>query len=187
MTDSATPSRRSALSLLNVARALKLIALLLFFLPWVTVSCVDQTLVSMSGYDLATGAVTAHNPLTGQTSRPPGWSAPDISVALAAILIVTALGLSFLARRAAPMAAICALALAAALIAYTVLIRLPEKAREGLSDYRPGTGGGPQIVDQAQLLRLIRVETAAGFWLTLAALLGAIVLLGIGRRDAPPG
>ena len=49
-------------------RGSKLLALLFFLLPWVTVSCADQTLVSMSGLDLATGSVTTHNPLTGETT-----------------------------------------------------------------------------------------------------------------------
>lgn len=186
MAEFGIPAQRSTLSLLNLARGLKLIALLFFLLPWVTVSCADQTLVSMSGYDLATGAVTAHNPITGQTSRPPGSGAPDIPVAVAAVLILVALGLTFLARGAAVLASIAALAGAGALIAYTVLIRLPERARAGLSDYRPAAGEGPPVIDQGQLLRLIRVETAAGVWLTLAALLGAGVLLWLARRRAPP-
>jgi len=177
----------SGRTLLHLARALKLIALLLFLLPWVTVSCADQTLVSMSGYDLATGAVTAHNPLTGQTSRPPGSGAPDLPVLIAAALIVAALVLSFVARRAAAMASLAALAVAAALIAYTVLVRLPEKARESISEYRPEAAAGPPMIDQAQILRLIRVETSAGFWLTLAAIVGAIAALSMAQRSPPPG
>ena len=187
MGDSEGRSRVSVLSLLNLARALKLVALLFFLLPWVTVSCADQTLVSMTGLDLATGSVTAHNPLTGQTSRPPGSDAPDIPVLVAAVLIVVALGLSFVARRAAAMGSMTALAAAAALIAYTVLVRLPERAREGIAEQRTEAIAGPQMIDQAQLLRLIRVETAAGFWLTLAALLGAIAAMWMAQRRAPPG
>ena len=53
------------LSMSNLARAAKVVALLLFFLPWVTVSCAEQTLVTMSGVDLATGSVTMTNPMTG--------------------------------------------------------------------------------------------------------------------------
>ena len=185
MTDADAGAKRGALSLANLARGLKLVALLLFVLPWVTVSCADQTLVSMSGLDLATGSVTAHNPLTGQTTRPPGSGQPDFPVLIAAILIAAALVLSFvLRRRQAALAVIGALAAAAALIAYTVLVRLPDKAREGLAEQG---AEGMQGIDRTQILQMIRVETAAGFWLTLAALIGAIVATWVAHSRAPPG
>ena len=187
MSDSDRRPGSPAISLLNLARALKLIALLLFVLPWVTVSCADQTLVSMSGLDLATGSVTAHNPITGQTARPPGSNQPDIPVLVAALLIAAALILSILARRRQmALASIAALAASAALIAYTVLIRLPEKARAGVTEQGLEAAAGPQMIDRAQILQLIRVEPAAGFWLTLAALLGAIVAAWMAQRPLPP-
>ena len=34
----------------NLARIAKVLALLFFLLPWVTISCAEQTLVTMSGY-----------------------------------------------------------------------------------------------------------------------------------------
>ena len=53
----------------NLGRIAKVIALLLFVLPWVTVSCADQTLVSMTGVDLATGHITmAANPMGGPSA-----------------------------------------------------------------------------------------------------------------------
>ena len=187
MSDSGRPPRSPAISLLNLARALKLVALLLFVLPWVTVSCADQTLVSMSGYDLATGSVTAHNPITGHAARPPGSGRPDIPVLIAALLIAGALVLSFVARRRQmALASIAMLAASVALIAYTVLIRLPEKARAGVTEQGLQGMTGPQVIDQAQILQLIRVEPAAGFWLTLAALIGAIVAAWMAQRPAPP-
>ncbi len=182
------PNPRAAsalLSLANIARGLKLVALLLFFLPWVTVSCADQTLVSMSGLDLATGSVTAHNPMTGEIERPPDLGEPDFPVLIAAILIAAALVLSFVLKRGqAALASIGALAAAAALISYTVLLRMPDKAREGVTEQG---GQSTQGIDQAQLAQLIRVETATGFWLTLAALIAAIVVTWMARRQAPPG
>jgi hypothetical protein len=159
--------------------------LLLFVLPWVTVSCADQTLVSMSGLDLATGSVTAHNPLTGETARPPGQGRPDFPVLIAALLIAAALVLSFVLKRAqVALVSIGALAAAAALIAYTVLIRIPARVRADAADQG---AAGAQRFDQAQILQMIRVETATGFWLTLAALVGAIVLTWMAQSRAPPG
>ena len=182
------PNPRAASALLsmgNIARGLKLVALLLFFLPWVTVSCADQTLVSMSGLDLATGSVTAHNPMTGETTRPPSAGEPDIPVLIAALLIAAALVMSFVMKSGqAALASIAALAAAAALISYTVLLRIPDKAREDVTEQGNQAAQG---IDQAQLAQMVRVETATGFWLTLAALIAAIVVTWMARRQAPSG
>ena len=178
--------RIAGFSFANVARGLKIAALLLFLLPWVTVSCAEQTLVSMSGLDLATGSVTVHNPMTGETASPPSdANGPDMPVIVAAILIVVALMLSFvLRRRVGAFASMAALAGAAALIGYSVLYRIPAKARE---DVTQQSGPTTQGIDQAQLAQMIRVETEIGFWLTLAAIIGAIVLTWMALRRAPPG
>jgi hypothetical protein len=182
MSDSDRRGRPLGLSLVNLARGFKLLALLLFVLPWVTVSCADQTLISMSGLDLATGSVTAHNPLTGETTRPPGASKPDLPVLIAALLIAAALVLSFVLRRGrAALVSIAALAAAAALIAYTVLIRIPDKARADASAEAAKGMSNMQVAD------VIRVENAIGFWLTLAALVAAIVVSWMASREAPPG
>ena len=179
------------LSMFNGARALMLLGLLFFLLPWVTVSCADQTLVSMSGYDLATGSVTMHNPMTGESTRPPGSGEPDLPVILGAILIAAALLLSFVLKRdLATWSAIAMLAIAAAAISYTVLLRIPDKAREDATQQTaqgpPGASGATGI-DTAQIAQMIRVETQSGFWLTLAALVAAIVFVWLARRSAPPG
>lgn len=174
----------SAVPWANVARGLKLAALLLFLLPWVTVSCADQTLVSMSGYEMATGSATVHNPLTGETGQPPDASRPNLAVLAAAILIAAALLLSlFLRRRTGAFASIAALGVAAVLIVWTVLIELPAKAHEGATAQ---AGASFQGLDQAELLRMIRVEASAGFWLTLAALVAAIAAAWMAQRR-PPG
>ena len=182
MSDSDRSGRPSGLSLINVARGLKLLALLLFVLPWVTVSCAEQTLTSMSGMELATGTVTVHNPLTGETTTPPGAGKPEYPVLVAALLIAAALVLSFLLRRReAVLVSIVALAAAAALISYTVLVRIPTRVHiESAAESAKG-------MNRMQIDDILRVETAPGFWLTLAALIAAIVLSWMARREAPPG
>ena len=70
-TDQDPAGPTGGLPLFNLARGAKGAALLLFLLPWVTVSCAGQDLVSMSGMDLATGTVTVRNPITGATEAPP--------------------------------------------------------------------------------------------------------------------
>ena len=174
----------------NGSRALMILALLFFLLPWVTVSCADQTLVSMSGLDLARGSVTMHNPVTGQTAQPPRGGETDMPVLIGGVLVALALVLSFVMKgRRGTLASMASLAAAAAAISYTVLIRLPDRVREDAArqEAPPSSPGMPNI-DQAQLLEMIRVETQIGFWLTLAAIAGAIVLAWmVARREAPPG
>ena len=74
----------------NLARGAKIVALLLFILPWVTISCAEQTLVSMSGVDLASGSVTMNNPAPpGSTAPSPDnpFDQPNMAVIAAALLI----------------------------------------------------------------------------------------------------
>ena len=182
MSDSDRRGRPSGVSLVNAARGLKLLALLFFLLPWVTVSCADQTLISMTGVDLATGSVTAHNPLTGETRTPPDGAKPDLPVLIAALLIVAALVTGFvLSRGQAALVAIAAPAAAAALITYTVLVKIPARVHAGAA------AEASLGVDRMQISDIIRVETAPGFWLTLAALLAAIVVSWMVQKEAPPG
>ena len=175
----------------NGSRALMVLALLFFLLPWITVSCADQTLVSMSGLDLARGSVTMHNPMTGQTAQPPSGGEADIPVMAGGLLVAVALVLSFVMKgRTGTLASIASLAAAAAAISYTVMVRIPSQVREDAAHQEappPGAPGMPSL-DQAELAEMVRVETQIGFWLTLAAIVGAIVLAWmVARREAPPG
>ena len=175
----------------NGSRALMVLALLFFVLPWITVSCADQTLVSMSGLDLARGSVTMHNPMTGQTAQPPSGGEADIPVMAGGLLVAVALVLSFvMKRRTGTLASIASLAAAAAAISYTVLIRIPNQVREDAArqEAPPPAAPGMPSLDQAQLAEMVQVETQIGFWLTLAAIVGAIVLAWmVAKREAPPG
>ena len=170
---------RSLATPANGSRLLMLLALLFFVLPWITVSCADQTLVSMSGLDLAQGSVTMHNPMTGETTSPPGGGEAEIPVLVGGILVALALLLSFILKgRIGTMASMASLAAAAAAISYSVLYKIPRQAREDAAQQgAPPTGGeGTTGFDQAQIAEMIRVQTEIGFWLTLAAIVAAIVL-----------
>jgi hypothetical protein len=170
------------LSMLNLARVAKIVALLLFVLPWVTVSCAEQTLISMTGVDLATGKITMTNPMTGASESPPGSGGGDMLVVVGAILILLALAATFvLKRRTGALAAMAGSAGAAAALAYTVLVRVPESARaNALSSGNAGTQG----MSDAQIAEMIRVNIEIGFWLVLAALAAAIVLDLLAMRGA---
>ncbi len=171
----------SDLSFFNLARGAKLAALLLFLLPWVTVSCAGQPLATISGLDLATGSVTLHNPMTGATEQPRGGGETDLPVLFAALLIAASLAASFLlARSKAALAGMAGCALAAALIAYTVFVRLPVRLRESQPDDMKARLGDTPIDE------IVRTEVSTGLWLTLAALAAAVVLNWLARSRAAP-
>jgi len=172
-------------SMTNLARIAKVVALLLFILPWVTVSCADQTLITMTGVDLATGSVTMNNPMTGAAERPPGAGDPDELVIVGALLILLALAAGFVLKgRTASLAAIGGTVLGGAALAYTVLVRVPDSARAGAT--AGGGGGSAQGMSDAQIAEMIRVNIEFGFWLVLAALAAAVVLdfLAMQRSEA---
>src|SRR3954466_11377488 len=86
-------------SMINLGRIAKVVALLLFVLHWVTVSCADQTLVSMTGVDLATGHVTmAANPRGGPSAAVPPQHGGDLLVILGALLILAGLAVTFVLK-----------------------------------------------------------------------------------------
>ncbi|HET9426791.1 MAG TPA: hypothetical protein VFO69_00380 [Allosphingosinicella sp.] len=173
---------RARLSLANIAHGLKIVALLLFLLPWVTVSCAEQNLVSLSGMDLATGSITVTNPMTGENVQPAQSGEPDLPVLIGALLIALTLVAGFVVRHAAAWTvSVAGLTVAAALLIYSVLYRLPGRARESATaDSAPG-------ISESQIAELIRIDVAIGFWLTLAALTGAILVTFLARSRAIPG
>ena len=175
------------LSMSNLARIAKVVALLLFVLPWVTVSCAEQTLISMSGVDLATGQLTMNNPMTGASESPPGAGKGDMLVIIGAILILLSLAATYVLKgKTGAMAAIAGCVLAGGALAYTVLVRIPDSAREGALA-GGGGGGASQGMNQAQIAEMIRVNIEIGFWLVLAALAAAVVLnfLAMKGSEAP--
>jgi len=173
------------LSMTNLGRIAKVIALLLFVLPWVTVSCADQTLVSMSGVDLATGHISmAANPMGGSASVPAQHSG-DLLVIVGALLILAGLVVSFILKgsKGAMAAGACA-ALAAASLAYTVLVKIPGQAR---ADATTGTGGGGAGgPSPEQIAEMIKVNIQIGFYLCLAALIAAVVFDFLAMKGTAP-
>lgn len=79
---------------LAITRIGKGVSLLGFFLPWLTVSCAGQPVMTVSGLGLATGTFDLHNPFNGAVQHVTGHPVPLI--AFAALLIVAGLVLSFI-------------------------------------------------------------------------------------------
>ena len=183
------PADRSGL-FFNLGRGAKGVALLLFLIPWVTVSCGGTEIASMSGLDLATGSFDVRNPMTGEVAAPPaGGRGGDIWVIAAAALIAGALALTFvLGRSIATLVASAGSAVAAGLIGYTVLARIPADVRTDPMTGSAGGGGGGSPADMGmnaqQMADMIRVEPATGFWLVMAALVAAVALNLMARGRA---
>jgi hypothetical protein len=187
----------SLLSMANLARIAKIVALLLFLLPWVTVSCSGQALGTMagpqaqagqmppgtgdlvlakaSGFQLATGTVTPTNPNPNPSATPPAnpFEKPDYGILGAALLILLSLAAGFVlkGRQGALVGAVGA-ALAAVLLCYSVLVQLPRAVYASFA----GAGGGSAPIPPADLAQLIKVSIEIGFWLTIAALAAAVLL-----------
>ncbi len=169
--------------LFNLARGAKGVALLLFLLPWVTISCQGQDLASFSGLNLAMGSVSVPNPMSGAAEAPPGGGQRDIPVLVAALLIALSLAATFVLKRGqAALVAAGGAAVSALLICYTVLVKVPGQLRESLAD-QGGAGAG---MNQQDIAGMISVDVKIGFWLTLIALIAAVVLNWLSRSRAAP-
>src|SRR6478672_6066101 len=81
------PGLSDTAALARFGRIARSVALLAFLLPWVTVSCAGQTIASVSGVRLATGAVTIRNPMSGAIETHAGSANWAVLVAAAAIVL----------------------------------------------------------------------------------------------------
>lgn len=180
----------------NLARIAKIVALLLFVLPWVTVSCSpqglgpaagappgmttgsgDMVLVRATGVQLATGSATPINPNPSASPPPNPFAAPNYAILGGALLILLSLAASFLLKgRNAVLAAAAGSALAAAALAYAVLIDIPRLVHASFASGAGAGAGEGSPINPAELARMIQVKAEIGFWLTLVALIAAVIL-----------
>jgi hypothetical protein len=195
----------SLFSMTNLARIAKVLALLLFLLPWVTVSCSPQALgpaagsppammsgagdvilIEATGMQLATATATPNNPNPQAASPPPNpFAAPDYLVLGGALLILLALAASFALKGSkGPLAAAAGSAASAALLCYALLVEIPRLVHGAFASSAGAMGPSP--IDAAELARVIKVETQIGFWLTILALAAAVALNILAMRGAPP-
>jgi MFS superfamily sulfate permease-like transporter len=172
-------------SLGRFAQIARVVALLAFLLPWVTVSCAGQQVASVSGLRLATGMVTVRNPMTGALESHSGT--PNMAVLIAAVAIVLALLVGFVRMGRSGVLARAGLSGAAALLSiYAVLVDIPRQLDAGMQQ-RQIPGGendfGSSLADS--MAHVIRVDAAIGLWIALLALIAACALDGLaGRRTA---
>jgi hypothetical protein len=186
-------------SMTNLARVARVVALLLFLLPWASVSCTTYGLDRLadgaatsapsrampmaraSGLQLATGSVSYSDTALISSSMDEIsklFERPNPAVAGAALLILLSLGVSFVLRGTrATIVGIIADALAAIALCYAVLIEIPGKA-DGLFHR---LGGGRMGIE-------IHVNVEIGFWLCVAALAASILFgaVALTRGAGPP-
>ena len=143
------------------ARIARLVALLGFVLPWVTVSCAGHPIMRVSGINMATGKLTIHNPITGGTSIQS--QNPDVVVLMALIVIIICTIIPFILKNVYhPLANAIFSGGALASISWEMLNDINKiynkSGQNGVSAYP------------------FEINISFGFWLTCLALACAIIL-----------
>jgi len=203
------------MSWMNVARVAKVLAILMFLLPWLVVSCNGSPLAEASGLNLAIGKMepAADSPLSGlmeagkaadadqpsretaQVEDSEGVSNARLWVPGGAVLIVLALVLGFVLRPANRAAWGAFAGAAAALVvlgggmAWTTQAFKAEMKKE-MAEQSQGASDFEREMSglAASMANAIRLEVKPGYWLTLIFLgLGAGAALMAAQGRAFPG
>lgn len=146
----------------------KAIALLCFFLPWLTVSCSGQHLVRASGFQLASGTAQVLNPLNGNVQQQGGD--PNLWLLLALVVVAAGLIFSMIGKRGMSRMTL-ATSLFALLLLFAGMARYTHDAL--LRDART-RGDAP--FGNGDLSMMFQVEWNGGFWLCVLALVAAAAL-----------
>lgn len=184
----------------QIARIAKFLALLAFFLPWVTVSCSNTEILHATGWQLMTGDPQPAGPLEHSQDQLKDIK-PSIAVIAAFGLILIGLGASLLNRAQSAAIAMLVSAVLAIGVTYFGMAQLQTELRNQIS----GAQAHRQVDENAfispetqrELSRSvadnISVRKEDGYWLTLGALALAALfsLLTLMRRpevqpESPP-
>ncbi|WP_419808700.1 hypothetical protein [Sphingomonas sp.] len=162
-------------------KACKGVALVAFFLPWMTVSCTSTELMRASGWDLAIGKPKLSPELAQLAGDRAMQSDAHLSVwlLLALAAIVVGLIVAFRpARTGAPV--VVATSIAAVVLGWVGTQRLSTEAIAKAS----ARGGRTTGLDRAMAAQ-IHVDWQFGVWLCLLALIAAAVLaaMSLSRRS----
>ncbi len=170
------------------ARIAKVLALLLFLLPWVAVSCNGQPLIEATGYQLATGAPeVADIPVPKEKLEAAWWAiAGAVVIALGLVGSFALKGVKN-AGRAVLVSSVLAIALLGGGMGQMVgQMRGAIEKETG----KPDKGGSEMEALERQLSQMmgqaIRVEIKNGFWLTLV-FLAAAGACGVATQGPPRG
>ena len=179
----------------QIARIAKLVALLAFFLPWVTVSCSSTEMMNATGWQLMIGDPQPAGPFSNVESDRDPEPAPLVIAAF--VVVLAGLAASLVTRGRTAALSIVAGAVLGAGLAYASVQNLRSEMQREISEAQDEQGGGAPFISAEQQDELsrsvaeqIRVEEQEGYWLTLGALLLAALfamLTLMSRRVAATG
>lgn len=171
-------------------KACKGVALVAFFLPWMTVSCSGTELIRASGWDLAIGhprLSPALADLAKRTAAASQQAGDHPSVLLILALVSVLIGLAFAFRPAASGAkAVIATAAAAIVLTAVATHNISNAAMAKAMAQTKHAGSGTDL--GAMAAAAIRIDWQFAYWLFLGALVAAAVLSWMtltGRPRAP--
>lgn len=183
---------------LLLARVSKLVGLLGFLLPWVTVSCSGNIILEATGLQLMTGDPQPAGALAGAEQSPTDDAEPAIGVILACAAAAIGLAVGFLLKgKQAAGAMLAGAVLCIGLSFYSIenmrteLTReMSEQSNEAPVEDNPLFSGDQQRDFARAAASAIRIEEEEGFWVTVggmgvAGILALLVLGGMGGVAAP--
>lgn len=187
---------------LLLARVGKFVALIGFFLPWVTVSCSGTEIMQATGLQLMTGEPELTGAFAQMEQNPTQDAEPSIPVIVAFALVIIGLGAGFLTKGRTSAGVMLASAVAAIALSYFSIANMrSELARQSDQQQNEQLEENPYFSaeQQRELARAaasaIRIDEQEGYWLTVGALgasaiLSLLVLAGAGaapvRKDVAP-
>ena len=164
-----------------LARVGKVVALLGFLLPWLVVSCQGSPMLTASGLDLAVGHASgpaASNPQIGH--GPQAWAL--IALALVLIGLANSFTIKALKSRGAAIAVTSTSAFLLCVVGMMMMISGAHRdMAKSAGASNPWDASAQQMAAQG-----IKIDTQAGYWLTLIGLLGGGVAgasLYLGRAE----
>lgn len=179
---------------LLLARIAKVLALLGFVLPWVTVSCSGTQLLEATGIQLMTGDAELSGPLAqGQSEFNQEDRDPAVLVIVAAVAIVLGVLASLAVKGRAAAGVLLAGAVAGMALSYVSVANmrseLVRQANQSEQAESPYFSADDQREMQRAVAAQIQIEEQEGYWLTVGALgvagiLALLVLAGAGGAPA---
>ncbi len=170
-------ARCEGVSLTNLARIAKIIAVVGFVLPWLAVSCSGHRMLTASGLSLAMGEMTITNPLNGADRHIHGH--PNWWLAAAGVVIVLGLVLGLVLRGRQAAQVLLAASIAGAALSAAGLWSVYERRSHDVAAFEA------EALGVGQPGGVTRFDTLYGFWMTLAGLAAAGGLGGaaLGARE----
>ena len=183
----------------QIARIAKIVALLGFFLPWITVSCSNTEILKATGWQLMIGDPQPAGPLEGMSGQTDidKDSEPAVIIIVAFAVIALGLAISLLTRAKTAAIAMLATSVLGSGISYYGVSNLSTELRREISEQQQQQGGASSdnpffSADQQRELTQavsssITVEEKEGYVVTHSGLVLAALfaLLTIFRRRQP--